>query len=239
MTYTNGIKPIEGVREMIIAAHAGTGKTYFSKNISDSVDFVCMPYKYYLPDGFIAGEDDETVKADMNLNIREEWPDNYCKAVINAYNEHKYVIIPPVGTVLAALRDEEIPYILCYPDRTLKAEYESRYRARGNSESFLRVFVDHWDLFMNDMESDPGDNHVVLKEGEYLLFYFSYFDIVISEKESIVSFEIDEKVLSGFNSIYAKTGYSFQTFARREFIKIAKSGEWPVILNKRELEKEL
>ena len=148
---------------MIIAAHAGTGKTYFSKNISDSVDFVCMPYKYYLPDGFIAGEDDETVKADMNLNIREEWPDNYCKAVI----------------------------------------------------------------------------HVVLKEGEYLLDYLSHFDRVIAEKESIVSLEIDEEILSGFNSIYAKTGYSFQTFARREFIKIAKSGEWPVILNKRELEKEL
>ena len=42
---------------MIIAGHAGTGKTYFSKNVYDSVDFVCMPYKYYLPDGFIAGEE--------------------------------------------------------------------------------------------------------------------------------------------------------------------------------------
>ena len=224
---------------MIIAAHAGTGKTYFSKNVYDSVDFVCMPYKYYLPDGFIAGEEDESVKADLNLIMREEWPDNYIKAVINVYNEHKYIIIPPIGSVLAALRDEEIPYVLCYPERSAKVEYEFRYRDRGNSESFLRVFVDHWDLFLNDMESDPGDNHVVLKEGEYLLDYLSYFDKIIAEKESIVSFEIDEEVLSGFNSIYAKTGYSFQTFARREFIKVAKGGEWPVILNKRELEKEL
>ena len=223
---------------MIIAAHAGTGKTYFAKKICDSVDFVCMPYKYYLPDGFVAGEENESIKADLDLIVREEWPDNYSKAVINVYNEHKYVIIPPIGSVLAALRDEDIPYILCYPERSAKAEYESRYRDRGNSESFLRVFVDHWDMFLNDMESDPGDNHVVLKEGEYLLDYLSHFDKVIAEKESIVSFEIDENILSGYNSIYAQTGYSFQTFARRELIKIAKSGEWPEKLNKHEPEKD-
>ena len=224
---------------MIIAAHAGTGKTYFSKNVYDSVDFVCMPYKYYLPDGFVAGEEDESIKADLDLIMREEWPDNYCKAVINVYNEHKYVIIPPIGSVLEALRDEEIPYILCYPERSAKFEYESRYRKRGNSESFLSVFIDHWDLFLEEMESDPGDNHVVLKKGEYLLDHLSYFDKVISEKESIMSLEIDEDILTGFNCIYAKTGYTFQTFARRELIKVAKNGEceWPVILNMHEPEK--
>ena len=30
---------------MIIAAHAGTGKTRFARTIFDSVDFVCVPYK--------------------------------------------------------------------------------------------------------------------------------------------------------------------------------------------------
>ena len=223
---------------MIIAAHAGTGKTYFSKNVYDSVDFVCMPYKYYLPDGFIAGEEDEPIKADLDLIMREEWPDNYCKAVINVYNEHKYVIIPPIGPVLAALRDEEIPYILCYPERSAKAEYESRYRKRGNSESFLRVFINRWDLFLDAMESDPGEDHVVLKEGEYLLDYLSYFDRVSAEKESMVSIEMDDSILIGFNSIYAKMGYTLQTFMRRELIKVARSGEWPVILNKSELKKE-
>lgn len=222
---------------MIIAAYAGTGKTYFSKNVYDSVDFVCMPYKYYLPDGFVAGEEDESIKADLDLIMREEWPDNYCKAVINVYNEHKYVIIPPVQIVLAALREEEIPYVLCYPERLAKDEYESRYRERENCESFLSVFVDHWDLFLDAMESDPGENHVVLKEGEYILDYLSYFDRIIAEKESIMSLEIDEDILSEYNTIYAKTGFSFQAFARRELIKIAKSGELPAILNKSELEK--
>ena len=222
---------------MIIAAHAGTGKTYFSKNVYDSVDFVCMPYKYYLLDGFVAGEENESIKADLDLIMRDEWPDNYCKAVINVYNEHKYVIIPPVSSVLEALRDEEIPYILCYPERSAKDEYESRYWDRGNSESFLRVFVDHWDLFLDAMESDPGEDHVVLKKGEYLLDYLSHFDRVSAEKESMVSIEMDDSVLSGFNSIYAKTGYTLQTFMRRELIKVAKSGELPAILNKSELEK--
>ena len=66
------------------------------------------------------------------------------------------------------------------------------------------------------------------------------FDKVISEKESIMSLEIDEDILSGYNSIYAETGFSFQAFARRELIKIAKSGkcEWPVILNMHGPEKD-
>ena len=35
-----------------------------------------------------------------------------------------------------------------------------------------------------------------------------------------MSLEIDEGILTGFNSIYAKTGYTLQTFMRRELIKL-------------------
>ena len=93
---------------MIIAAHAGTGKTRFANTIFDATDFICMPYKYYLPDGMMSCEESEHMKADLGLDIRDEWPDNYVKAVINQYNENRYVIIPPVMSVLSALRDEEI-----------------------------------------------------------------------------------------------------------------------------------
>ena len=46
--------------------------------------------QYNLLDGFVAGEEDESIKADLDLIMREEWPDNYCKAVINVYNEHNH-----------------------------------------------------------------------------------------------------------------------------------------------------
>ena len=153
---------------MIIAAHAGTGKTRFARTIFDSVDFVCMPYKYYLPDGILSSEEAESSKANLDLELREDWPDNYIKAVINSYNESRYVVIPPIGSVLKALREEEIPYILCYPERDAKDEYERRYKERGNTEEFLDIFIGHWDRFLDVMESDPGKHHIVMKRGEYL-----------------------------------------------------------------------
>ena len=41
---------------MIIAVHAGAGKTRFAQKVFDATDFICMPYKYYLLDGMLSCE---------------------------------------------------------------------------------------------------------------------------------------------------------------------------------------
>ena len=215
---------------MIVAAHAGTGKTRFANTIFDAVDFVCMPYKYYLPDGVLSCEEAESIKADMSLNTREEWPDNYIKAVINQYNEKRYVIIPPIMSVLKALRDEEIPYVLCYPERSAKDEYERRYRERGNTEDFLDIFIGNWERFIDYMESDPGQHHIVMERGEYLTDLFSEIDNITNREETVVSFELDVTLIEQLNKMYQETGYTVQTLIRRELIRIAKTGEIPEYL---------
>lgn len=212
---------------MIIAAYAGTGKTYFSKQIYDSVDYVCMPYKYYLPDGLVSFEEAEAIKADLGLELREEWPENYIKAVINQYNEKRYVIIPPIASVLKALRVEEIPYILCYPEKTAKSEYERRYLERGNTINFLDVFIGGWDSFIDSMEKDPGKYHIKMKTDEYLTDLYTRFEEIISKEETVMSFEISYDLQTKANEIYRHTGYSCQTLFRRELIRIAKTGKTP------------
>ncbi len=212
---------------MIIAAHAGTGKTRFAQTISDATDFICMPYKYYLPDGMMSCEESEQMKADLNLDIRDKWPDNYIKAVINQYNENRYVIIPPVMSVLAALRNEEIPYILCYPERAAKDEYERRYKERGNTEVFLDIFIGHWDGFLDQMESDPGKYHITMKSNEYLTDLLPQFDEIINREEEMISFELDAALLEKVNELYRETGFTIQTVMRRELIRLVKTGEIP------------
>ena len=212
---------------MIIAAYAGTGKTRFANTVFDACDFICMPYKYFLPDGMLSCEESEGMKADLGLKLRDEWPDNYVKAVINQYNENRYVIIPPVIPVLKALRNEEIPYILCYPERSAKDEYERRYKERGNTESFLDIFIGHWDRFLDQMESDPGKHHIIIKSSEYLTDLLPRFDEIINREESMISFELDTELFDKANELYRETGYTIQTFMRRELIRLAKSGEIP------------
>ena len=212
---------------MIIAAHAGTGKTRFANTIFDATDFICMPYKYYLPDGMMSCEESEHMNADLGLDIRDEWPDNYVKAVINQYNENRYVIIPPVMSVLSALRDEEIPYILCYPERSAKNEYERRYKERGNSEDFLDIFIGHWDRFLDQMKSDPGKHHIIMKSNEYLTDLLPQFDEIINREEDMISFELDAELFEEVNKLYRETGYTIQTLMRRELIRLARTGEIP------------
>ena len=212
---------------MIIAAHAGTGKTRFANTIFDATDFICMPYKYYLPDGMMSCEESEHMKADLGLDIRDEWPDNYVKAVINQYNENRYVIIPPVMSVLSALRDEEIPYILCYPERSAKNEYERRYKERGNSEDFLDIFIGHWDRFLDQMKSDPGKHHIIMKSNEYLTDLLPQFDEIINREEDMISFELDAELFEEVNKLYREKGYTIQTLMRRELIRLARTGEIP------------
>lgn len=212
---------------MIIAAHAGTGKTIFASQVFDSVDFVCMPYKYYLPDGAFSNEEVESKKADLSLEMRDEWPGNYIKAVINQYNENRYVVIPPIAVVLEALRKEEIPYILCYPERTARAEYERRYKNRGNTEAFLDIFIRHWDMFLNNMESDPGKYHMVMKSGEYLTDLYPRFEEILKKEEVIVPIDVDDDFLELANEFYKKTGYTPQALFRRELIRLARTGEVP------------
>lgn len=152
---------------MLIAAHAGTGKSTFARMYPDKViDLVCMPYKY---EDYNYPEESEAVKANTDADFNVNWPDNYYIAVLNHLKSGKIILIPPVFDVIYKLyAADNIKYILCYPERNLKDEYEQRYIKRGNTQEFLEMFIWGWDYFIDNCEKDPYGKHVVLKSGQYL-----------------------------------------------------------------------
>lgn len=160
---------------MIVAAHAGTGKTHFAEMYPDKViDFICMPYKYFLSAN---KEDNEVCKADPNLIMRPEWPDNYAAELISMWDSDKIILIPPVIPVLQVFDTEDIPYFLVYPQREAKEVYLRRYIGRGNSEPFLDIFIHGWDWFLVGMETHTGGQHVVLKPHEFLSDALAVFSL--------------------------------------------------------------
>ena len=164
---------IEFMRIRIIAAHSGTGKSYLAKLYPEKYrDFICMPYKYRLSESFNTNES-ESCKANPDNDINRDYPHNYIKAIKNALiKTDKTLIIPSDSMVLRLLKNENIPYLLCYPENTVEAkeEYRKRYIARGNSEDFLRIFVDNdgWENFMNVLKMDDYGVHIVMKPSDYL-----------------------------------------------------------------------
>jgi hypothetical protein len=151
---------------MIIAAYAGTGKTTMAKLYPQSVvDFVCMPYKYELEWDDRCGEDG---KANPDNILREDWPYNYVSAVKLAVNEGKLLLIPSDLFVLALLERENIPYTLCYPQRSAKEVYRRRFIDRGNTEEFIEIFIDGWDQRIAALEQDTCGCHLVLRPDQFL-----------------------------------------------------------------------
>lgn len=153
----------------VIAAFTGTGKTYFCSKHTEALDLVCMPFKY---ENLSLEFEPERCKVDPENIISLDWPFNYIDEIIRQLPQYKYVVIPSDGLVCSLLREEGITYYLCYPDRSLKEEYRKRFLERGNTQNFLDVFIDRWDLFMDHLESDPCGQKVILGQGEHISDYF-------------------------------------------------------------------
>jgi hypothetical protein len=151
---------------MIIATYAGTGKTTLAKLCPDTVtDLVSMPYKYELDDQDI---DSEACKANPDNIMRAEWPYNYVSAIKKALGNGKIILIPSSWPVLYNLQIEKIPYVLCYPQKDAKDAYLKRFLDRGNTETFIDIFIGGWDRFMENLEKDSHGLHIVLKPHQYL-----------------------------------------------------------------------
>ena len=124
---------------MIIAAYAGTGKTTLASLYPQKViDFVCMPYKYYLEPDSDSGE---SCKANPNNIMQSDWPHNYVVAIKSALGGNKILVIPSDLNVLSLLEQEKLPYTICYPQKNAKEVYRKRFLDRGNSEEFIHIFI--------------------------------------------------------------------------------------------------
>ena len=157
---------------MIIAAYAGTGKTTLAAIYPDSViDFVCMPYKYYLsPDN----DNGEASKGNPYNVMREEWPHNYVEAIEAASDEGKILLIPSDSQALALLREDNIPYTLCYPQRNAKEICRRRFIDRGNTDDFLSIFIGGWDLYIGKLETIEAERRIVLEPYQFLSDVFDF-----------------------------------------------------------------
>ena len=166
---------------MIIAAYAGTGKTNLATQLpGEFVEVMSMPYARILPvaeDGMIQeGEYEKAAPYHINNPL---YPYNIVAAILQAERESKYVIIPPVTSVIDILQEQYgRVVILCYPEDTLEEEYRQRFLRRGNSERFIRIFADGLKNWVEILKSRKDVYHIVLKSGEYLADYFYKFDII-------------------------------------------------------------
>jgi len=106
--------------------------------------------------------------SDSSKFPKDNFPANYIEHIKVAINDNAFVMVSSHDVVRQALVDNNIPYMLVYPAKELKAEYMQRYTERGSPQPFLDLMDKNWDSFVDGCKSQDGCTHIELQAGQYL-----------------------------------------------------------------------
>lgn len=91
-----------------------------------------------------------------------DFPNNYIQHIKEHMDTEDIIFISSHKVVRQALEREGIPYYLIYPHKQMKEEWMTRFKNRGNDESFIKFQDEHWDEFIDDMENETFPTKIVL-----------------------------------------------------------------------------
>ena len=89
-------------------------------------------------------------------------------------NDKKYdfILISTHKQVRGALVENNIPFLLVYPAKSLKNEYMDRFKSRGNKQGFLNLMDKNWDVFIQELNDQKGCAKEILGKSKYLMSIF-------------------------------------------------------------------
>lgn len=124
------------------------------------------------------------------------WPDNYLDYVkilletdgLKNYRDLLYICISTHNQTLEKLRKLQIPFIIAVPED--KEETIARYKARGNSEAFVKQLEENWETWMEDFKKYEMPI-ITVPKGHYLselLDKPSYYDLLKSKIDEVCQY---------------------------------------------------
>jgi len=148
----------------VISGFPGVGKTYCKQNSSlsildsDSSKFSWMENRYI-------------EKGIKNPNFPQNYID-HIKGCLKV-NKADIIFVSSHKIVRCALVNNNINFILVFPERNLKKEYIRRFEDRDSDQEFIDMIDNNWDSFIDEMENQNGCEIVKLKFGEFLSDYLN------------------------------------------------------------------
>lgn len=97
-------------------------------------------------------------------NVRNpDFPNNYIQHIKEHLETEDIIFVSSHKVVRDALKENNIHYILIYPDKELKLEWIYRLKHRGNDDAFIDFIIENWDNFIDEMEAESFPDKYVLK----------------------------------------------------------------------------
>ena len=153
-------------RAFVVSAFPGCGKSTFYRENSIYSETSNGKLKILDSDSSLFSwiYDENGNKTDVR---DPEFPNNYISHIKAHIESEDIIFVSSHKIVREALEREGIPYIMVYPDKSLKEEWIKRFRDRGNDEAFIKFQEDHWDEFLDDMSKETYPNHYVIDNPNY------------------------------------------------------------------------
>lgn len=130
---------------MLCSAFPGTGKSYFCENTNKIA-----------------------LDSDSSKFNKTHFPENYIEHIKNNIGNADYIFISSHLDVRNALVENDLRFVLIYPDKSLKNEYIERYKKRGSPDSFIKLLDNNWGEWISQLENQKSCDRITLRKGEYI-----------------------------------------------------------------------
>lgn len=142
-------------KSLIISGFPGIGKSHFFRLMKNSGKKIL--------------DSDSSLFSWIEKGVRHpDFPQNYIDHIKENVYKSDIILVSSHNNVRDALVENEIPFVLIYPDRKIKDEYINRYKVRGSDDNFVKLLEKNWDNFIDDCENQIGCKKIIIKSGEYL-----------------------------------------------------------------------
>ena len=170
----------KGIEFEAIIATPGCGKSYLSDNYPDlfaDMDEIRLKLKYDIPED-ISREELEKTKGDRKFTKRKYT----IEELYNLYDEHykkgKTLIAAPHDESFKYFESRNIKFCFIYPSLDAKEDIVKRFKARNNSEQFIKENMDLFDAFYVSNKKDTrACVHYEFTSGEYLSDILKKFNL--------------------------------------------------------------
>lgn len=133
-------------KTFVISAFPACGKSYCFKNHQDNFSMLDSD-----------SSDFSWVKDSEGNNTTErnpDFPNNYIEHVKQNIGKVDVIFVSSHEVVRKALAENGIKVLIVYPNKTLKSEWISRFKVRGNNDRFINFLSDNWDRFIDEIEDE-------------------------------------------------------------------------------------
>ena len=156
--------------KIIILAYVGTGKTEMTKRYEGVFNPSSDDYRYVFDKSLSA----EQRKSDPNRVENPEFPNNFINAVSEKLGSN-IVVLVLTQKLFPLYQSKEFQdkvkgarIILACPTKDNFDEYEKKFKARGNSETFIDNRRKEFPFITDIFEKAQGFEKVVIQPGQYL-----------------------------------------------------------------------